>query len=577
MKKNTLILFILWLLVLSWCGKSTTDENKQDFQITTQYISDFSSWASISKPWKIVGSQEITVTAQANGRVGSIPADEWDEVKTWQPVIKLNDDIAQYWLQLERAKNGYDRSFLTYQQTKITLDKVVSDTELALLQAENSYNTSQQSVEQSMKKARFDLDNSGMSADSLKLQLPVEKNNILNLLQNILHQSDTILWITDKYKTYNDTYEIYLWAKDTSQRTKTESELLSLYKIKDQVSNLSIQISTVEDIDNQSAILGNAYSQASTFLDDMRDVLINTVSSTQLSQSAIDWLKSTIDWQKSSLQIANSTFVAYRKQVESSTSSWSVDIAKQNAQIQYDTVRINSENTLFNTELALKNAKINYDTAIKNRESQLSLLENAMVDSQLSYQNSQITYAKLSVRSPIDGTIWTILVDKWQEIWIWTPLFTVVSSSDQMVEVYVTAEENKYLTIDQDILVKYNEETISWKIKSISSVANQSMLYKVIILLDKPVSLVGEVVTVILPIKVTNVLLPLNAVNVLEENSGFIYILKKNQPLKYNISLGKIQWDMIEIVSPLSPAMEVITSDISNYDKEKFNLKKIQD
>lgn len=577
MKKNTLILFILWLLVLSWCGKSTTDENKQDFQITTQYISDFSSWASISKPWKIVGSQEITVTAQANGRVGSIPADEWDEVKTWQPVIKLNDDIAQYWLQLERAKNGYDRSFLTYQQTKITLDKVVSDTELALLQAENSYNTSQQSVEQSMKKARFDLDNSGMSADSLKLQLPVEKNNILNLLQNILHQSDTILWITDKYKTYNDTYEIYLWAKDTSQRTKTESELLSLYKIKDQVSNLSIQISTVEDIDNQSAILGNAYSQASTFLDDMRDVLINTVSSTQLSQSAIDWLKSTIDWQKSSLQIANSTFVAYRKQVESSTSSWSIDIAKQNAQIQYDTVRINSENTLFNTELALKNAKINYDTAIKNRESQLSLLENAMVDSQLSYQNSQITYAKLSVRSPIDGTIWTILVDKWQEIWIWTPLFTVVSSSDQMVEVYVTAEENKYLTIDQDILVKYNEETISWKIKSISSVANQSMLYKVIILLDKPVSLVGEVVTVILPIKVTNVLLPLNAVNVLEENSGFIYILKKNQPLKYNISLGKIQWDMIEIVSPLSPAMEVITSDISNYDKEKFNLKKIQD
>lgn len=577
MKKNTLILFILWLLVLSWCGKSTTDENKQDFQITTQYISDFSSWASISKPWKIVGSQEITVTAQANGRVGSIPADEWDEVKTWQPVIKLNDDIAQYWLQLERAKNGYDRSFLTYQQTKITLDKVVSDTELALLQAENSYNTSQQSVEQSMKKARFDLDNSGISADSLKLQLPVEKNNILNLLQNILHQSDTILWVTDKYKTYNDTYEIYLWAKDTSQRTKTESELLSLYKIKDQVSNLSIQISTVEDIDNQSAILGNAYSQASTFLDDMRDVLINTVSSTQLSQSAIDWLKSTIDWQKSSLQIANSTFVAYRKQVESSTSSWSIDIAKQNAQIQYDTVRINSENTLFNTELALKNAKINYDTAIKNRESQLSLLENAMVDSQLSYQNSQITYAKLSVRSPIDGTIWTILVDKWQEIWIWTPLFTVVSSSDQMVEVYVTAEENKYLTIDQDILVKYNEETISWKIKSISSVANQSMLYKVIILLDKPVSLVGEVVTVILPIKVTNVLLPLNAVNVLEENSGFIYILKKNQPLKYNISLGKIQWDMIEIVSPLSPAMEVITSDISNYDKEKFNLKKIQD
>lgn len=113
---------------LSWCGKDSADEAKKDFQITTQYISDFSSWAAISKPWKIVWSQEITVTAQANGRVGGVSVDEWDEVKTWQPVIKLNDDIAQYWLQLERAKNGYDRAFLAYQQTKITLDKVVSDT-----------------------------------------------------------------------------------------------------------------------------------------------------------------------------------------------------------------------------------------------------------------------------------------------------------------------------------------------------------------------------------------------------------------------------------------------------------------
>jgi multidrug resistance efflux pump len=75
-------------------------------------------------------------------------------------------------------------------------------------------------------------------------------------------------------------------------------------------------------------------------------------------------------------------------------------------------VRINSENTLFSAELALKNAKINNDTAIKNREAQLSLLENAMVDAQISYQNSQVSYAKLSVRSPIDGTIGSIFVDK---------------------------------------------------------------------------------------------------------------------------------------------------------------------
>jgi hypothetical protein len=159
---------------------------------------------------------------------------------------------------------------------------------------------------------------------------------------------------------------------------------------------------------------------------------------------------------------------------------------------------------------------------------------------------------------------------------MWTPLFTVVSSDEQLVEVFVTSDENRYLKFDQDVLVKYNEETIKWKIKSISSVADKSMLYKVIVQLEKPVSLFWEVVTVILPINISNILLPINSVNVLGESSGFIYILQKNQPLKYNVTIWKTQWDAIEILSPLSPAMEIITSDISNYDKDKFKFKKIE-
>jgi len=102
------------------------------------------------------------------------------------------------------------------------------------------------------------------------------------------------------------------------------------------------------------------------------------------------------------------------------------------------------------------------------------------------------------------------------------------------------------------------------------------MLYKVIVQLEKPVSLFWEVVNVILPISVSNLMLPLNVVNVLEENSGFIYVIQKDEPLKINVSLWKTQWNMIEILSPLSPAMEIITSDISNYDKDKFKFKTIE-
>lgn len=60
---------------------------------------------TLEKPGTLASSQDILVTAQANGKVSKILAREGTQVKGGQPVIQLADTIASYKLQVERAKN----------------------------------------------------------------------------------------------------------------------------------------------------------------------------------------------------------------------------------------------------------------------------------------------------------------------------------------------------------------------------------------------------------------------------------------------------------------------------------------
>ena len=69
-------------------------------------------------------------------------------------------------------------------------------------------------------------------------------------------------------------------------------------------------------------------------------------------------------------------------------------------------------------------------------------------------------------------------------------------------------------------------------------------------------------------------ILPLNIVTSLKAGEGYIYILENNEPTKYNVQLGKTWGDKIEILNELSDDLEIIITDLSNYDPQKFELKK---
>ena len=144
MKKIILVL-ILWILTLSSCTKEEIPElaPKKDFYLDIKKAGELDNIAYLKKTWKIDSTQNIVLNSNANGRVKAINVKSGDNVSEWQVLAVLEDNLANYNLNLEvasnnlnatknnldMAKNNLEKAKLNYDSTKLKLDKSISDIE----------------------------------------------------------------------------------------------------------------------------------------------------------------------------------------------------------------------------------------------------------------------------------------------------------------------------------------------------------------------------------------------------------------------------------------------------------------
>jgi len=306
-------------------------------------------------------------------------------------------------------------------------------------------------------------------------------------------------------------------------------------------------------------------------------VLQNSVASVALSQASIDWYISSFNVQKNTLQSLNNAFTAYRKQIESSLwvlGSWFVDNTKETIEISYESTVTNIQNSVFNAEVWLKNAKLALETLESNYDTQLGLLNNAIESARIWYMSSMTQYNKLSVRAPIAWTIWNILVDKWQEVSMGMPLFSISNNDSQLIEIYVSFDEYKYINVEQPVLVYYNnDDYISGTVVSIGSIANRDFSYKIVVALLWERDVLWDTAKVHIPLDIWKNVLPLSSVVVTKQNEWYINIIEDNQLKTYPVEFGNIWWEFIEIKSKLPDNLEVVLSLVDNFDPEEFVLK----
>jgi len=252
----------LFVFVLSGCellNWVTDDGEKKAFFIEIEEYSNFQKKATINKPWKVSWAKEILVSAQVLWRVSRIQSEEWEDVSGWQPVVQLKDDVAQYKLMLQRAKNALDGAVLNYENMEISLKKAVSDTNLALDQAEHNFESSQKVAEQTLKQAKqvlatSSLDDGGvarLSLDkmlidiqnqiiSLKSQFTVQKTQLLNLLDDSLKLSDSLLGVSNRYKSEVSSYEDCLWRRNDEIKNQAKHKIDDLYKKRDELTSFPV-------------------------------------------------------------------------------------------------------------------------------------------------------------------------------------------------------------------------------------------------------------------------------------------------------------------------------------------------
>ena len=542
---------LFWLIYVSSLSSEieTDTDIVSDPKIAT--LSDFSHNLMIEKPWKFASSQDIVVTAQANWKVSQIYFKEWQEVKWWQPVVALSDTIASYKLQVDNAKNSLDRAILTKQQTELTINQQIESAKNAYENAQKAFELAKKSSEISVKQVKNSVSTADSSVDTLRNNFLALKKGTINYLDTVIDTSDALLWVSQYYEDNLDKgIQVYVWAKDSSKKDEAKQQLRDLYKTREAINSLADVPADLNQLKSSVNELDKAYEEISKFWGTMVEVMRNSIASDwSLSQASIDKYISTFQSFEAAAWRANIT--TFKSNVDAQM-SWSWTLAQENANLTLEDTINKTENALFQAEIGLKNAKIAYDTVLENKDVQLAILDNAIVSAKIGYESALTQYNKLSVRSPVTWIIGDVLVTEWQEVWAGTQMFKVSGNKKQQIEVYITADEYLYIQNDKPVSVVYQDNTLTWYIDSISTVADKTNLFKATIQLDSDVSLLGDIAKVGFPIKVEeNTILPLDLVKILNDNEWEVKVWNWKETEWLTINIKKVWWNFVELQEAL--------------------------
>lgn len=625
-KKILMLIFLSFLLIS--CGENEVEDqtllDKQDFFIETQNISSFSGSYEIKKIWKIKSSQDIILSSKASGRVWEILSKFWDNVYTWEKLINLNDNISNYGLNLEKTNLSVESSNLNYDQNKIILDKQVSDAEIALSRQEKDHNILEKKLKEDINLAKINLDNSlssNNSSNSLISKAELDYNNLLNsniekiksfeessknyyLVMNnslidIIDFSDWMLGVTKLNKDRNDSFEDYLWVKDINLLRSTEYELLDLINFKkEEFDSINVNNLNVDNLDTFFKVWEKGYPKLVIFLDNLEKLLDNSIENFNFTRAQIDSYKSQINLYQSNIQSQYNLFLNFKSNLREFLNTYklweevlkrSLELSTSSNRTTYNKILLDSEKSLNDSLLSIKTAKLNLENAIKTRDVTLKQLKNSINVAKNSRSLALKEQSKLFIFSPINWVVSDILVDVWEDVSPWTPLIKLSWVGKNEIEVWFSFSEFNFIKPWDEVRIDYLWNILTWSISSISKIADENLNYKAKISINSPINISWNIVDVFIPINLDKKLIPLENLKVKQNKIWEIDILLNNSEFglwedimsieKVLVNFWEFYWDNVEIISCVDLDdescynLEIITSDISKFDENKFNIK----
>lgn len=609
---------------------------KKDFLIQTKPLKSFWNDSLLEKSWKIQWKDDIVLSSQATWRIGNILVKEWDKISLNQTIVQLNDTVANYWINLQKIWNLIEKNQINYDSTKVTLDKQIFDTEIALEKLKNSLQTLKTNSAIDIAQAKDNLTNTDYwlmdSQSSLQLEkinnsitkAELDYNNTLNsnqetinnfrnsiekenltqkiFLNDVISFWDKLLDITWLYKEDVKLFNDYLWTRDTTLKSNTKQLLNDLNQIKEnEIETMNFDNVSEENIFEYISTIDSAYTLAGNFLNSLQKTLNNSIISLwTLTQPQIDAYLATTNSFQSQLNGNNSSFIAFKNSTSNFLKTYKNNessIAKQlellkkdkeiflkntdvwwnQSQNNLDKLIASSEENIKSLELQIKQTEETLKTAKESKELTLKSIKNSINDAYISKEIASKDYNKLSIKASIDWIVWDIFVDNWQDVSAWTPILSIISDKASQIELYFKENELEYLNVWENVYASIWGKTSTGTIYSISSVSDDSLNYKVLAIFNEKIQNLGWVIDVTIPIESNSILIPIKNVSLVWTNKWIINIFEDWKIVQKEVNLWKMYKDNIEFLGFLdwtepSDNIMIITTDISNYDENKFNL-----
>ncbi|MCK5415797.1 efflux RND transporter periplasmic adaptor subunit [Candidatus Parcubacteria bacterium] len=435
-----IIILIVSIIILSggyyifYGGKDSKNETEVKKKEWTAKKGDLQ--VAIESDGKVVAEDGVELSFSVSGdtlEVKGVFVSEGDIVKKGDKIASVKTDDLEY--DLRKAYASYQSALANYndridgatddekakskasiEQAEISLEQAKISLEKIKLSAKEKIDDAKREV----KDAKDDLDKNKNAEESENVietyEDLVDSIKAINIsLTSLLPNSDEIIGVENK--NLNDDFENNLGAINISSKSDAEASFMLAKNEKDDLDVYVVALSynsNYSDIDIATEKTETALDAFEDHFYDMKVMLDYTITSTDLSQSALDAFKSTINSDRTTI---NTKITSLRNSVQAVTDAKEAiseyqedyqdvlnDLADMEIEVTQDIK--NSESSIDSRELSLKQAKLNYsELTAPLTDSELASVKSSLTSASINVDKARNDLEKAIMTSPIDGEV----------------------------------------------------------------------------------------------------------------------------------------------------------------------------
>ncbi len=477
-------IFII-LIVLLWL----TSCNKTEEQVVKKYYSTWTvlTWSvteSDSYIWYIQSQDSLSLSSKMPGKIKKIYFDESDIIEKWDLLAEIDYTQTSIWYNTSKklleslmqmksdTRKMFDGQIIAMQskvkQTIAWEQGIISwldDTKKVTQTQLDTAKTSVELAEQNLEQTKLVLDT------KQKHIYENSKNAIVSAVildTNIIKFVDELLWVTDENEDKNDSFQDYLWVKDLKNLREAKEMFLEVNKL--YLEYKYFYNTEIEDKNPSEKLIlkwldswEKLAEKIKVLLDLVYNVLDTSIDNVHFAETTISEYKTTVStyWTsvESSLVSISWDFVLWLKWSRQSlddfekTKNMQISILEKQLSLANDTyTQYKAQSDAQITEVITK--KEISSNQVDEIESSLESLKKqkqvklAELDLKIEEINGQISNMLSVIKdhqivSPIDWVISSRLLDEWENVWWFTPVFILENKDNLEIEISISESVSK--------------------------------------------------------------------------------------------------------------------------------------